>query len=227
MDQLELDLPGVRPLTEVERAQRWLAEHGQEESLDTVIASLVLVDASARKDRARRWLQVRAVQEAFYSPHGWLITGGPEALWLYEETVRCYVHGLYVAAIVCGHGACERATAGALDFADFSAKGWERWGLPPLAKAAVERDIISRRLYQELIRLSEVRKVTAHYKPPLEPHSVMRRALDQPTAASATEDELLGGILQEDALLAVRLATVLIRGQPGFRRVDLPENLLR
>ncbi|WP_127553359.1 hypothetical protein [Actinoplanes sp. OR16] len=180
LDQIELDMPGVQPLSTRERLQLWLGD--QEEDTPEVIAALmILEDDSSREWRVQLYFDVEAARRPFESEDGWLIPGGDEAWWLYEEAERTYLHGLFVASLLCAHAACERALAGSLlDFASQLDPRWQRWGLTPLAEAAARFQIIAPDLEAKLKDLAERRKVTAHYKPPLHPNSVLSRALPPP-----------------------------------------------
>ena len=101
-------------------------------------------------------------------------------------------------------------------------KNWLRWGLGPLAKAAYERDLIDSALRDDLAQVTEVRKVSAHFKPPLTPNTVMLRAFDRAeTSTAQSDDELLDEVLQDDAMFALKVATKLIRGNQGLSRVRL------
>jgi hypothetical protein len=97
-------------LTEEERVKRWLDE--QDGESDEILAGhLVLADAESRLRRTQRWRELRAIQAPYDSDWGWLVNGGSEAAWLYDEAARCFVSGYYLAALLCAHAACERALA--------------------------------------------------------------------------------------------------------------------
>jgi hypothetical protein len=94
------------------------------------------------------------------------------------------------------------------------------WGLGKLAPAAYERGLLDAPLKERLHQLSNIRKVSAHYKPPLEPNSITRRALHSNIDDTGESDEdLLDGLLRNDALLAITIATELLRGDQGFARI--------
>jgi hypothetical protein len=89
-----------------------------------------------------------------------------------------------------------------------------------LVDAAAERGLIDPPLSDDLRRLTGLRKVTAHYKPPLTPNTIQLRALARADITHAqSDDDLLDEVLQRDALFALRVATRLILGDQGFSRV--------
>jgi hypothetical protein len=61
LDQLQLDLEGVEPLSEEDRISRWLSKQ-TDESEDVFEAALFLHDHNSRGDRAARWFKVRQVR---------------------------------------------------------------------------------------------------------------------------------------------------------------------
>ena len=85
-----------------------------------------------------------------------------------------------------------------------------------------ERDLIDSALRDDLAQVTEVRKVSAHFKPPLTPNTVMLRAFERAeTSTAQSDDELLDEVLQDDAMFALKVATKLIRGNQGLSRVRL------
>ena len=54
-----------------------------------------------RTARAKRCLELRAVQ-APYDRAFWLVPGGEEAVWLYDEADRAFVDGLFLASLLSG-----------------------------------------------------------------------------------------------------------------------------
>jgi hypothetical protein len=222
LDQLQLALEGVPPLSAEERLERWLADQ-PEETAQVHAAFLYLRDANTRSARAQRWADLRAVQAPYDRAWGWLVPGGTEVVWLYDEAGLAYVDGLFLATLLCAHAACERVLAGCLQmYPEQPDKNWLRWGLGPLAKTAFERDLIDSALRDDLAQVTEVRKVSAHFKPPLTPNTVMLRASERAeTSTAQSDDELLDEVLQDDAMFALKVATKLIRGNQGLSRVRL------
>lgn len=220
LNQLELEFEGVTPLSAEERVARWLAEQ-EDESEEVITAALFLEDGSSRADRAERWAEIRAIQAPYDRAHGWLVPGGSEAVWLYEESVRAYVHGLFLAALLCAHSACERVIAGCLlGYEEKLDKRWRRWGLGPLAAKALEFGLIDDDLRRGLDEVTELRKVSAHFKPPLEPNSVLVRTCRALAAGSELEDAL-ESTLRSDAKTAIEITTWLLRGDQGFARARI------
>jgi hypothetical protein len=167
------------------------------------------------------WAAIRSTQALFYREHGWLIPGGAEAVWLYEEAERAFIDGLYLATLLCAHAACERALAGCLlSYEGELDKNWTRWGLGPLTRAAFERGLIDDQMSRDLHQVTELRKVSAHYKSPMVHNSVSRRAFEEFTDESVSSDEdIFDFVLMWDALMAFNVATELLRGDQGFARV--------
>jgi hypothetical protein len=98
LSQLQFCFENIPPLTAEEIVMRWLSEHDQETE-SSVIASLFIADSQSRQHRGKRWLQIRAVQAPFERQSGWLIPGGMEASWLYDESCFSYVNGIYLSGI--------------------------------------------------------------------------------------------------------------------------------
>ncbi|MFG2021981.1 hypothetical protein [Actinomadura geliboluensis] len=217
---MELDLDGVTPLSEEERIARWLREQEQE-TPEVLAAILILRDVRSRAERTQRWAEIRSIQAPFHREHGWLIPGGAEVSWLYDEAERAFIDGLFLATLLCAHAACERALAGCLlRYEEELDRNWLRWGLGPLTKAAFERGLIDEQMKQDLQQVTELRKVSAHYKFPLEPNSVSRRAYEEFAETSTSSDEdALDAVLRRDALTSFRVATELLRGDQGFARL--------
>lgn len=176
VDQIELDMPGVPPLSTEQRLRRWLEDQGEE--TPAVIEALLLIEDDRTRDaRVGRYFDIEIARRPFESEDGWFIPGGSEAWWLYQEAERAYISGLFMASLLCSHAASERALAGCLaDFADQLPPTWQRWGLTPLAAEAGRRQIVAPDLEAQLKDLAERRKVSAHYKPPLHPNSVLSRS---------------------------------------------------
>lgn len=217
LGQLQLSFEGIEPLSDEYRVEAWL--HDQEQNTaETRIAALFLRDERTRRARASRWGQVQATQAPFASEWGWLIPGGHESVWLYHEAVRSFVEGFALAALLCAHASCERVLAGCLqDYEQELDKNWRRWGLGPLVEEAFNRALIEQPLRDALVQVNEVRKVSAHFKPPLAPNSLHRRAIHRADAGPDVDDEeALDQVAEDDALLAIKAATELMRGDLGF-----------
>ncbi|GAB3812774.1 hypothetical protein [Kribbella italica] len=220
--QLQLELEGIDPLTDEQRVEAWLREQGTW-SADARAAALYLRDRRSRRTRATRWEQLQAIQAPFESEWGWLTPGGEECIWLYHEAERSYVDGLHLASLLCAHAACERVLAGCLlSYEQELPKGWRFWGLGPLVKEAFLRKLIDSPLRDSLAEINEIRKVSAHFKPPLEANSVSSRAYHHMQATpDLNAEEAIDQVAQGDALMAFRAATELMRGDQGFARVRL------
>lgn len=210
LDQPELDLPGVAPRTVKQRVVSWLREE-EDETFGFFQATVYLQDRDALDERAERWRELRDVQAPYDQDH-WLVPGGPECVWLYQEAESAFILGLFLSSLLCSHASCERVLAACLqEYEDDLDKRWPHWGLGPLAKSAHELQLIDDDLLTSLDQLTEARKVSAHFKPPVEPAAVEWRAYH----AGVTRDQ----VLYQDALSGMSVATRLLRGDQGFKRV--------
>jgi hypothetical protein len=126
---------------------------------------------------------------------------------------------MYLAALLCAHSACERELAGCLEF--FEAQlppRWQIWGLGKLVSEAFQLGLIDQTLREKLYHISELRKVSAHFKPPLSPSSIIRRAGQFPDEKLSRneEDASYFGVMRADALRAIETSTELLRGNQGL-----------
>jgi len=219
---MQFHFENIPPLTDEERVILWHSQLDEtEETEGSVVAGLYISDNRSRRRRATRWLQVQAIKAPFYREGGWLIPGGMEASWLYEESCFSYVSGAYLAALLCAHASCERVLAGCLiSYEERLPKGWSMWGLGKLAPKAHELGLIDEPMRVQLHHLGDLRKVSAHFKPPLEPNSVASRALRQVVNDRDIENEdEFDALLRTDALMAIKITTELLHGDEGFARV--------
>lgn len=177
--QPELPLQGVETLSAIQSVELWLARNGgADDDLNVVTAQLYLSDSESRLARARRWLLVREINERCTHDWGVLVHGGTESVWLLDEAAQALVDGLWLAALLCCHSACERHLAGILSMDEGSLhRSWRSWGLGRLLDEAQQRDIVPSDLREPLNQMNEVRKASAHFKPPLYDGSLMRRAI--------------------------------------------------
>jgi hypothetical protein len=218
VDQLQFTFDEIPPLSLEERVSNWLSQQ-DEETHDVLTAMLFLGDNDSRRRRASRWSEIRNIQKPYDSKWGWLVSGGSEVAWLYDEACRGYIAGSYFSALLCAHAACERVLAGVLSsYSEDLDKGWLMWGLGKLIKAARDRKLFDDETLDDLSRLSEIRKVSAHYKSFLDtPNSVQRRAIEiLENNPDLDDDEVLDDITRSDALFALELATAMVRGNVGF-----------
>lgn len=212
LDQFELPLEGLNPLTAEERLQRWLSRQ-DEWSRDVTVALLVLRDGNTRAARSDRWVELRHI-EAPYDHVAWMVSGGMEVIWLHHEAGWAYVEGLYLACLLCAHAACERVLAGWLyAIRERLDKDWMRWGLGPLTKAAFAHGMIDAEMRDALVRVTESRKVSAHFKDWNEPNTVQARALARGPVDDAAYEATMDAVLREDACQALTIATQLVRGE--------------
>jgi hypothetical protein len=104
-----------------------------------------------------------------------------EAAFALSEAKDAYIYGLPLASIFASHVACERMIAEFFGmFPDDQApKGWDRWGLGRLTQEAHIRGWLSDGLAQELLALARKRKAIGHFRRPVEPDTLMRRAVER------------------------------------------------
>ena len=216
--QLQFEFEGIAPLTTEHRVSAWL-EHQDKETLEVYSALLLLADNDSRGRRARRWNEIRNIQSPYESESGWLIWGGPEVAWLYDEACRDYIDGAYFSALLCAHAACERELAGSLSpYREALPRGWMWWGLGKLIPQAVQRNLINHEMQRDLENLTEIRKVSAHFKILHKtPNSVPWRASTILSDNPRMEyNDAVDDIIRSDAIFAIRVATKVVYGNIGF-----------
>jgi hypothetical protein len=216
--QLQLEFDDIDPLTLEDRLRQWLNSQ-DEETAESLTAWLFIADQDSRRRRADRLCEVLKIQEPYRYDPAWYLSGGIEAIWLYTEAWRGYVNGAYFSALICAHAACERELAGCLfPYRDELDRRWLTWGLGKLVSASLERGIIDGNMSQELYKLNETRKVTAHFKVEHEtPTSVQRRAMSLfATNNDSDFENTLDDVIRSDALSAIRVATLVLGSNLGF-----------
>jgi hypothetical protein len=219
--QLQLNLPGIEPLTVEEELSARLKELDEAgvETVETLGLALQLSDLHTLSDRVKRVQEVIDVRAMYDSQGAWLVPGGLEVEWLCEQAIQAYIAGLPLATLLCCHAACERVLAGCLEVSQPRygelRKNWERWGLGPLNAEAFRRGIVSTELNADLNQMNDNRRATAHFKHPLDPDAVWNRmfATRARPDGSVPVDELRV-LMNKDALEACRATMRLIRS-PG------------
>lgn len=216
--QLQFEFDDIAPLSLEQRLHNWL-QLQDEETREVYTALLFLGDNDSRRRRAERWSEIRHVQNPYEFGSSWLVSGGIEVMWLYEEACRDYINGAYFSALLCAHSACERVLAGCLfAYREELPKGWSMWGLGRLIPSAVERNLIDSELESDLNKLTEIRKVAAHFKVAHETtNSVQWRSEAFLTEHPDLEyEDAVNSIMRSDALFAIEAATAIVRGNLGF-----------
>ncbi len=207
--QLQLDLRGIPPLTQGELALEWLESISEPWGLASLVAVLQVEDEETREVRAERRHWIWHLQNRL-SEDGFGMVGGAEVVWLYYESLRCYIAQNDVAAILCAHALCERALAAFLEMRDALDERLARAGLGPVAAAAHAAGLIDEPLLQDLKVINETRKVIAHFRLPFDPHSVHARLIAaHPNANEAFDVE---SMIKSDAEAALTAATRVIVG---------------
>ena len=145
--QLQLNLPGIEPLTLEKELAACLKELDEAavKTVETLGLALQLSDLHTLSDRVKRVRQIIDVQAIYDSQGAWLIPGGLEVQWLCEQAIQAYIAGLPLATLLCCHAACERVLAGCLEASQPRhgelRKNRERWGLGPLNAEARRREL--------------------------------------------------------------------------------------
>ncbi len=210
--QLQFDFDGIAPLTLEQRVSSWLS-HQDEETPDVYTARLLLGDNESRRQRAFRWSEVRRIQMLYDNGSGRMFFGGTEVIWLYDEACHDYIDGSYFSALLCAHAACERELAGRLAAcAEELPKGWMWWGLGKLVSHAVERNLTDSNIKDDLIKLTEIRKVAAHFKAAHKTPASVQWRVDALLARQPNleYEDAINDVMQSDALFAIRVATATV-----------------
>lgn len=139
----------------------------------------------------------------------WLI-GGPETDRLWDATLGAFVHGNWVATILCAQATCERTLAALIHnvFAMGEApKGWEWWGLGSLVKYCRKEKFVDGTLLDDVATLCEERKPYGHWRGPLDEGALQKVVLDAPErGVSMTPDQIIERHLSDLALRSARTA---------------------
>jgi hypothetical protein len=151
---------------------------------------------------------------------GTLVTGGREALMLWEATVDAFVDGNWVAALLCAQATCERILGGLVSLhrmpglAGSEPKDWERqWGLGKLIGHVREQGWVEPQLLDQVAEVSELRKPFGHWRRPVDAGTIGRRIGDRLRLDADIDPESLElELLAEDAALAVTTALRLYFG---------------
>lgn len=216
--QLQFEFDGIAALTLEEMLRQWLNSQ-ENDTAEVLTAALYVMDNRFRRHRAERWHEILSIQAPYRHDPAWMVSGGIEAMWLYNEAWRDYIDGAYFSALICAHAACERELAGCLyPYRDELEKRWLIWGLGKLIPAALKRGIIDEQTSKDLTKLNEIRKVSAHFKAAHEtPTSVQQRALSLFASNQASDyEDALNNMIRSDALYAIRVATLVLLSNLGF-----------
>ena len=229
VNQLEINFEEIEPLSLEQRLIDWLDKNGDSiEDVTTATAALFIADAQSRRDRAARRLAIDAIQEPYETSWGWLLVGGEEVIYLYHEACEAYVHQLPLSALMCCHAACERALAAYFHTGNVEAdKKYRMWGLGKLTPEAYKKGAINDYMRERLELVSELRRVSAHFRPALTNNGPEERALRTRAIRFAdanpdlSDEEALEVVAMSDALLAIKATTELLRAEGGFGSVSL------
>lgn len=208
--QPELPFADLEALDAIQRVELWLSSQTKHaaDSLDAIAAKLYLADNATRVIRAERWRLVMEIHERCTHDWGVMMHGGPETAFLLHEAATGLVEGLWLSALLCSHAACERHLAGLLSMDEESLPpSWRSWGLGRLLEEARQRDAVPTDLHGPLETLNEVRKVSAHFKPPLHEGSLLNRAN---AMRSGNFVQAAGEISKADAFAAYETARSLM-----------------
>lgn len=227
--QLQLELPGIRPLTveeELEYRLKQLDDMRATETGEALELSLRLLDIMTLSERVMRLREITRVQAMYTGQGSWLIPGGVEVNWLREEAECAYIAGLPLATLLCCHAVCERVLADCLGQSQLRygelEKSWERWGLGQLNKEALKRGIVSKGLNADLGKMNDNRRATAHFKHALEPTAVWNRLFaDRARSDGTVPAGELRTLMDDDALDAYRITMrLLLAPGEGFNSFE-------
>jgi hypothetical protein len=85
--QLQFEFDGVTVLTLEEKLRQWLNSQDDEAvDADMLTAMLFIADNSTRRRRADRWNEIVSLQTPYRYDPVWAVSGGVEAMWLYNST---------------------------------------------------------------------------------------------------------------------------------------------
>jgi hypothetical protein len=191
--QLQLELPGLAPLTNEEVELEWLGAVPSPWTRDAIRSALFIEDRASRDARAERRHWIWYLQNRLPAD-GFGMVGGAEVAWLYFESIECFIAGHDVATILCAHALCERALAGFLEIRNALKDRLWKAGLGPVSEAAHRAGFIDQELLDDLQIVTETRKGIAHFRPPLDPASVHMRLL-------AAYEEHTGSIFDVESML--------------------------
>lgn len=226
--QLQLELPGIRPLTveeELEYLLKQLDDMGAVETDEVLKLTLQLLDIRTLSEKTTRLREITQVQAMYTGQGSWLIPGGVEVNWLCEEAEWAYIGGLPLATLLCCHAACERVLAGCIEASQVrygELKNWESWGLGKLNAEALKRRVVSEGLNADLNRMNDNRRSTAHFKDALEPTAIWNRLFASRARPDGTVPaDGLRAMMDDDALDAYRITMrLLLAPGEGFNSFE-------
>lgn len=224
--QTELPFVDLEPLSAIQRVELWLASRPAEveDDVDVFAAQLYLLDSASRGPRAERWQQVTEIDARCSHNWGVMMHGGPETAFLLDEAASALIEELWLASLLCSHAACERHLAGLISMDEDSLPSdWRRWGLGRLLTEVKQRGLVPTDLVASLETLNDVRKVSAHFKPPTHEGSLLSRAHAMGTSSwiQAAEE-----ISKADAFAAYEAARSLaLRTRTPSRVIPSPGSL--
>lgn len=156
-------------------------------------------------------------------PEGQMLLGGEEAQLLWEATVDCFAHGIWVATLLCAQATCERTLAGIVSLGELPGiaiagpKGWERQGLGALIGQLRKDRRVPADVLDAVTELCEARKPYGHWRLPFDPGTI-GRAVAEALVAGDDDDPtaIRERILSQNALQGVLAALRLYYGNYGW-----------
>lgn len=130
---------------------------------------------------------------------------------LWDATLKAFIQGNWVAAVLCAQATCERTFA-ALIYNLFTLselpKNWERWGLGELIAYCRKERLVEEALLDEVAVLCEERKPYGHWRGPLEDGALLKVAMDAHQQGDRTHPDLimerhLGGLAYRSSRTAL------------------------
>jgi hypothetical protein len=165
------------------------------------------------KSRPYRAVRLRTLLAALGPPEdSQIFFGGFSPFHTFVELKLAYIHGLYLASTLLALAIIEQEIAGSLHITgdDDAAKA----SLSSLLAIARKRSVITDGEYKAFNKLREVRNSYAHFRAPMDPTHVARRALAQETD--------LDGVLKSDATRGLKALTSFLNRRATGSRARRP-----
>jgi hypothetical protein len=165
----------------------------------------------ATQDERQAYLDARMITtHEVQGGEGFLIFGGEEVMLLWESLTASFGGGNWIAVILAAQGMCERGLADMYEMQDLPGvqdlgrRNSESAALGTLLRWAREDGILKPEVAAKIQVVCDRRKVLTHRRPPLEPGTIMHRAVEKVTQDGVDDfyrvrDELLAG----DAMVAI------------------------
>lgn len=168
---------------------------------DELIAAYEVDDMTTRTERADRAAWIARLG---WPEEGWVFFGGHGVVNPWDELRQTFIHGEYVATILCGQAFLEYLLAGLLESQEQRSVG--RSGLAGLLRRVRDLGWITPDEHDVLDRVRQMRNPYAHYRNFDHPESLTRRAI------AANESVEL--VVERDARAVVEALLHLVNRRP-------------